>query len=385
MVLGAVWVGAARPASGGEIYLRNGDKITGEIVEVSDGSARIRTAMLGEVLVPMENIATFSIDSPVVLRLRDGSVVRGTLQFGKNGAVSTTQPVERGDSDSLVSELPRSLPVPGTRAAPTTRPADAGVAKVEVIPPAKGTSAQAAGNYREIPLTEINSLLPNPAGVQYRGNIRAGLVSQRGNSDTDTVSAAGEFERRTVIDRFQLSGDYNFSRETSAVTRQSTTSTDNWTTNGKYDYFLNQKLFVFGLNRAEADRIAQLEIRVQPGAGLGYQWIEGPSENLRTEGGFGATYEDYTNRDSDAFATGRLAYAYDRRVFQRVKFISNAEYLPNLQNSERYQFNTVNALRLDLVSRTFTDLRFEWRYNSDPAPGARPNDFRYLVTFGWEF
>jgi hypothetical protein len=38
-----------------------------------------------------------------------------------------------------------------------------------------------------------------------------------------------------------------------------------------------------------------------------------------------------------------------------------------------------------MTERMFADFRFEWKYDSTPAPDAEKHDLRYVLGVGWEF
>ena len=43
------------------------------------------------------------------------------------------------------------------------------------------------------------------------------------------------------------------------------------------------------------------------------------------------------------------------------------------------------GLRATIIQNFFAEFKFEFRYDSTPAIGARKEDLRYLVGVGWSF
>ena len=333
----AVWASCAAvlPALGDQVIFKNGDRLTGTIGELGGGKLTIKTAVAGDVTVDMKDVESFSTDAPIEIKLNDGTTLRdqvtgpgqdpGTVQTAGQGAVAA-QPVA--------------------------------LDRVEAI---------------------------NPPREKWTGSVTAGGLVTRGNSNTESLSLSAAATRRGADDRISLSGGYFFSRQEDPDTGDKETTVDNWFAAGKYDYFLSKKLYLYGLMRIERDRIADLDLRLAPSVGLGYQWVEGPVWNFNTEAGIGWVYEDYETGDSDEHVAARLAYHYDRKINDKVSFIHNAEYLPSLEDLDDFNVIADAGVRAALTETMFTDFKIEYRYDATPAPGADKNDVRYILGVGWAF
>ena len=169
------------------------------------------------------------------------------------------------------------------------------------------------------------------------------------------------------------------------VTGDDETTLDYWRVSGKYDYFFTDKLYGFGLARAERDRVAELDLRAFLGAGVGYQWVENDVWNFYTEAGLGWTYEDYETIGDDDYVTARLAYHYDRALRDGVAFVHNLEYLPSLEDGDKFNLNADAGLRVDLTDTLFAEFKVEWKHNSEPPADIEKDDLRYIVNAGWRF
>lgn len=329
-------VGLASVAWGGEVIFKNGDRLTGEVTRLEGGKLRIKSAVAGEVTVDLKDVASFSTDEPVELRLADGSVLR--------------QQVQRSET-------------PGT---------------IQTAPSAAGVAAST------LSLDQVVAINEPKVETRWSGNVRAGALIARGNSDSEAFNLAGDAQRRTVDDRLTLSGQYLYARSRKSDGVKEAT-TDNWFAQVKYDYFISKRLYLYAVARFERDNIAELNLRALPGVGLGYQWLEGPRENFRTEAGLGLTYEDYEGEESEMYPNARFAYAYDRMLVDNVKFIHNLEYLPSLEDVGEYIINADAGLRVNLTARFFTDFKVEFKYNARPDTDVSRSDLRYILAVGWQF
>lgn len=337
MVLRAVAVAAAAiglfvaPARADEVHFKNGDKLTGKIVSAEGSKLKFRSSVAGTVEVDLTDVKTFSSDGPVRLRLDDGTVLRQPVTGAEAGQVAVKPGAIQGQN---------------------------------------------------VPIARIKSI---NAAETWTGSLVAGLLITRGNSDTDAYNFGIDAVRRTDLDRITLNGQYLFGRQRDEDTGLKSTSTDNWRAGGKYDYFVSKQLYAFGSLGVEKDRIANLNLRLTPAAGLGYQWVERPDFNVNTEVGGSWVYEDYTGADStDQFGL-KLAYHMDKRLREGVRAFHNLAFYPSVEKLSDYYLITDAGLRADLTDKFFTEFKVEFKYDATPGPDASRSDLRYILGVGWGF
>jgi hypothetical protein len=58
-----------------EVRFKNGDRLSGQIVRVTEGKMVFKSAVAGEVTLNMADIQTFSSESPIEIHLKDGTVL----------------------------------------------------------------------------------------------------------------------------------------------------------------------------------------------------------------------------------------------------------------------------------------------------------------------
>jgi putative salt-induced outer membrane protein YdiY len=332
-VLAALAVLPALPSFADEIVFKNGDHLTGTIKTADGGKLTIDTSVAGTVTVNISDVKTFSTQEPITIKLQDGSIIKDKVVPAPEGQIAT---------------------------------AGTGVVKPQPIA-----------------LTAIQKV--NPPPVKWTGAVTAGGLLTRGNSDTDNFNIGIDAVRRTEKDRITGGAGYFFGRQRDPATGDKVTTTDNWFLLGKYDYFFTEKFYGYGLTKVEKDRIAELDLRVSPGVGVGYQWVEKPDFNFSTEAGVSYVFESFHNDGSDEHVAGRLAYHVDKKINDKVTLFHNAEYLPSFEDVSDYNLSMDAGIRASLTTTMFTEFKAEWKYDSTPAPGAEHNDLRYLLSVGWTF
>lgn len=328
-----------------EVLFKNGDRLTGTILTAEGGKLTIKTTVAGEVKVDLKDVQTFRSDAPVDFRLSDGTVI-------KDKVVPATQPgvVETAGTGTVQ-----------TTAATTPAPA---------LP-------------QPVALADVKKI--NPPPVAWTGSIRAGALLTTGNSNTESVNVGADATRRTDDDRTSFAGGYFFGREKSTSTGLWSTTTNNWFAQGKYDYFFAPKWYAYGIMRVEQDQVADLDLRLMPGVGVGYQWVERPDLKFSTEAGVTWVYERYATDQTDEHIAARLAYHLEKKINDRVDLFHNLEYLPSVQDIGDYNINADLGLRFAFTARMFSEAKAVWQYDSTPAKGKSPDDTRYILSLGWTF
>jgi putative salt-induced outer membrane protein YdiY len=320
-------------AAADEILFLNGDRLSGKIVSADGGKLTIKSETAGEVTVDLAKVKTFSTDEPIVIKTGDT-----TLSSKVTGGADGT---------------------------------------VQVVP-------VAGGSPQVIALKDVAKI--NPPPVKWIGSVVGNALITTGNSETESFGLSVNAVRRSEIDRITLGGAYYYGRQRDPDTDKQETTIDNWFVLGKYDYFLTKHLYLYGATRVEQDQIAELDLRLTIGGGVGYQWFETPTFNLNTEAGLAWVYEKFKNGGTEDHVAARLAYHVDWTPYKTVKLFNNVEWLPNITDwFGDYNLNADVGVRTTIYEGLFAEAKIELRYDSTPAPGAKKEDVRYLLGVGWSF
>lgn len=327
-------VGIAGAVSADEILFKSGDRLTGTVKAVVGGKMTFDSKVAGTLTLKMDDIKTFATDEPIEIAMADGTIHKQKAVVSDEGYVSI---------------------VPGGAAQPQSIPL-AGVAKI------------------------------NPEKPRWKGAVIAGATLVRGNTESSTASLTADATRRTDFDRITLGAGYYFSNQRDNGTGENSTSAENWFLKGQYDYFFSKKFYGYGGMKYEKDRIADLDMRLTPGIGGGYQWVESADFNFSTEGGGAWVYEKYTDPDETrTYMAGRLAYHVDKSFNSYVKAFHNLEYIPSFERVDTFLVNTDVGLRAALTSALALEAKAQLAYNSQPAEGRDKRDTRYILGLGWTF
>jgi len=332
MVLGAV-LAISVSALGGQVYLENGDRLTGTITTMAYGKIKVETALAGTVEIPMENIRTISSDKALELHLKDGTIVKQRVEKDSEGMIKIA------GSDVIDSQTLR-------------------LAEVTAINP------------------------PEPERPRWKGDLSAAMTFASGNTSHESYALSGNLSKKTEKDLITLNGNMAKRKEKSG--EKDITTQDWWRVYGKYDYFMGDNKYLFGEGRYETDDVANLDRRIIVGAGGGYRWIKKPKQHFSTELGLAEVYEKYgTSDSSDSKFSLRLGYIYDQQFSKIFSLVHNLTYYPDVEDfSDYFLTSTSTELRAKINDHLFTNFKVMFDYDATPAEGNDNADVKYLFGIG---
>jgi len=313
-----------------QVVLKNGDVITGTVGQITSDAMTFTSPVLGALTIKLSDIRSYKTDKAATVRLKSGQTF--------------SSPIRQGDATQIVT-----------------------------------------ADNRTTPLLVVKSI--NPPAQAWTGAVVVNGAINRGNTNTATagVSANAVLRRDDVIhnDRFSLSGDYNYGDTGRGGDK--TTTTDNADAAGEYNVFFDPKLYAYAELGYNHDRIAQLNERLTPGVGVGYQWIERPTLNFTTEAGANYVYEDFQGGGVDQKEDFRLSYHVDAKLNAKVSVFNDAEYLAAFTDPSDYLLSADVGIRADLLKNFFAQFKVVYKRNDRPASGALKDDLAFLLGVGWLF
>ena len=317
-----------------EVYLKNGDRLTGKIVSLTNGKMLFNSDPAGQVTLDMKNIKTFSSDAPLEIHLQDGTVLH--------------QPVAAAEPNQFALKTAEPL-----------QPQKFGLANVASI---------------------------NPPKVKWTGSLSAALGLTTGNTKSNSATASASLGRRTEKDRITAGADYAKGSQTDRDTGVSHTTEDWWRLQGEYDYFFTKKFFGFGNGRYEKDAIARLDRRVVVGGGAGYQWIENPQTSFSTNLGLASVFEKYQNvAESKNNLSLQAGYNFTQQLGKTAKLLHDLTWYPSLDQFSDYFLTSTAELRASLTKSMFANFKVIFNYDATPAPDRGSTDVKYLLGIGLSF
>ena len=314
-------------ASADEVWLKNGDHLTGKVLSLDAGTLVFKTSYAGDLSIAWGEVVNLKTDEPIKVLLGDETTAQGPLS-----------------------------------------PGDAGKVKVK---------AEQVAEPLTIDLANVKTINPKPPlRTNFRANV--GFSMTDGNTDTQDIYADAEFMARTLHNRYTIGGLYKRSEDEDVKTE------DKALGYMKYDHFFTKKWYGYANATGEQDEFKDLDLRVTLGVGAGYQFIETDRTNLSFEAGLSYVDENYILADDNSFAAGRWALKFDHFLLPKsLQYFLYHTGLQSVEDSDDLILFTQTGFRIPFYKNLNITAQFNWEYDKSPSPGKKESDYTYLFTLGY--
>ncbi len=318
-----VW--GAGEARADQVFLKNGDRISGTVIDHKN---------------------------PDGLFLATGYGADLRIPWAEIDALSPAYPVPKASDPLQEAAL---LPITAEEAA-QIEPASASASAGLTAPPEEGEKTKWTG----------------------AANLSAALKD--GNSNSRELAADARIKARDAQNRYLFGGKYHYAEDEDSV------SSDETTLFAEYDRFLTEKWFLGGRLRFEMDDVAQLDLRSRAGLFSGYQFYERDDLALQVKGGLEYIRESYANADTNDHIALSFATDYEQafmddafRLFHRHSLSVPADEI------EAFLLNSESGVKVPVGTFLTGTAEIDYDYENRPAPGAEKDDTVYLLKLGYEW
>ncbi|MDT7834580.1 DUF481 domain-containing protein [Aquabacterium sp. OR-4] len=217
---------------------------------------------------------------------------------------------------------------------------------------------------------------------QWRSSLGLGASLSSGNSKTSNFALSGDAVKLSAQDKVSLYGNAQYARSGGITTGEQMRA------GGRYDYNLNPELFGFGGLDFTRNKFANLSLRSQLSAGLGWHLIKSPATTWDVFGGLGYTSDKY----KDAMlidGSSRTSYSYmglllgeesSHKLSETTSAKQKLVVVPNLKNRGEFRATWDASLAVSMSKAMSLNVGVALAHNSDPGPGRKTTDS--LLTTG---
>lgn len=305
------------------VQLRNGDRITGELVAQETNHVVVSTSWAGKLALPLATIGGIRMASGADLLLT---------------AVAPA-PVSTSASRGEVATAPKPKPS---------------------LPPAKPK--------------------------RLRNNIQVGSNLMFGARDQQVLYARvkSSYERpyehdakkffRTIAD---YSADYGETENIRSANRM--------TASLKTDFDLGTRSYCYNVGSGGYDETRKIDLHYEIGPGLGYHLIKKPTFEFDVEGGFNYQAQFRSTGANPDSVYLRMAEDTTWKLNSRLSFSKKFEFFMNGEDAEQFRFRLDANASYKLIENLSLNLSVLDQYDTDPAPKVDQNEVQIRSSIGITF
>lgn len=321
----------ANHANADEIVLKNGDRITGKIVTMTEGKIVMNTTYAADISIEWNEVSQISGDEPINVIMGDGTSLKGRTVSAKPG--------------KLVLQIED-----------ISEPVSIDLAQARAINP--------------VPMPSLTT----------KGQANLGVTIAKGNSETSSQHLDLEFIARTIKNRYTLGAEFNKAEDDGEET------TNNSLGYVKYDHFFSDQMYGYSNVLLEKDKFKDINLRTALGLGAGYQFLEREDVNLSGEAGLSYINEDFDIAPDDGYPTGRWAINFDKYLIKNsLQFFHFHEGFLSLEDSEDIFMRSRTGIRMPLSKRIKATFQVNYDWDKKPSPGMENVDIMYILSLGYQF
>ena len=219
-----------------------------------------------------------------------------------------------------------------------------------------------------------------PDGL-FRYAIGAGASYSSGNTDASSINIVGDAVRQTTDSKWQISGKA-LRGESNGVK-----SAENAQLTAQYDRDFTPEWFSLWKGDALRDKFANISGQVSLFGGVGRHMIKRDDLTFDLSAGLGYTYDKYVEA-ADVAGAFRTSYGRAEALFAEesthkftptTTFHQKLSLYPALRSGGGYRGVFDSGLSVSMTPTLSLTAGFNYRYNSEPGVGLKPNDALFVT------
>ena len=249
----------------------------------------------------------------------------------------------------------------------------------------------------ERPRAAFMSQVPGkPREVNFwNGGLSLGYSVRSGNTDQSDLTARVELNRVTALTRFSNVYNAAFSTGTRDDGTNGTTANSH-RLNSAFDYFMTNQLYlIVPAVEVFADEFQNIDLRITPSAGLGYEWLKRKriTSSVSATGGF--QYTDLVSAEAGQSGTSNdgvviLGTSIETDPTKDIEWDTTYSVQLVPANLGQTNHHLESIFSIDLFFDLDFDVSFIWDRIEDPAADVdgnvpEQNDYRLTFGVGWDF
>lgn len=315
-----------------EVSLKNGDRLSGEVIALEADKLIFKTSYAGQIFIAWSGVQKIRVDKPVEVLLKDGISLSGVIETTEDGSIIVTVVETRERVRVNFAEVERINPKPV-----------------------------------ESPKTKYN----------IRANV--GTTVESGNTEKEKLHLEGRLVARRQRHRFSFEFEYEYETNNNEETKNKLLASSN------YDYFFRHPWYAYGKGAYEFDEFKDLNLKLDVGPGLGYQFFEGEIANLAIEAGPSFVKQEFKKEARRNYVAARAAIRADKWFFDKLfQYYLFVEGFTNPNETDDRFVRARTGLRFPLGWGLNLSTQYNLDYDNSPPEGIDDTDQKFFFLLGYD-
>jgi putative salt-induced outer membrane protein YdiY len=274
-------------------------------------------------------------------------------------------------------KIDRSYIQGGGQTAPPTE--TAGRVKGAATQPAQVSPVVGALNPSLVTATSSKQKNPNKNG-KFSGIVNFSMKMENGNTDKDEIDADFSATYRDGHHRFRAQGEIEYDLWDGDAAKR------DWQIIPTYDYFLSDKLYASMMYSAKQEKYAGLQLRQTIGPSIGYQFYDGKPVVLMSALGFYYIDEEFVAKDADDYWGPGWHFDYKYDIFGGKMQLYHRHYsLLRSGQTDKMLWHSWTGVRVPIISGVVGSAEFELDYDNNSLIRDESVDTTLRLKLGYEW
>jgi putative salt-induced outer membrane protein len=221
---------------------------------------------------------------------------------------------------------------------------------------------------------------PEPTPV-WTGSFGAGLALTQGNRDTTNINFSFDVKRdpktRTI---FKAGALYIL------ATEDGDENVDRALANGRVEYLLTDRTYVFGQIAYVRDRFKEIDWLLAPTGGLGYKFINTERTTFDVDGSVGMVFEKNTGLETETDGAVMFGERLSHKLTANAAVTQGFAALWKMDDFDDALYTFSAGLAATVTSKVQLKIEFQDLYKTRPTGlDTDKNDIAFITAFVYKF
>lgn len=336
----------------GEITLKNGDVIHGELQSIQEDSITWSSDILGELKLPKDQISQLTSSSVLPFNALPAEIIPTTETVG---AIANNH-----QNDDRITNCYFEIK--------------------------EGVSAFCdSGKKTGLSLDNIVTIKAIPEPPPFKGDVKFGYNQKSGNTDSEELDV--EISAQWIQQLFR----HELALIAESDSAEGDMTEEKYTADYQLNYDFDEHWFSYGQAKYEKNRFSAIEEQYQIGAGLGHRLTL--DNGLQVNAQLGATFlttkrpsSDSEKGSNDKDIAGRWALKLDWPIpNSKITAFHHHELLWVADAVDDNQLESSTGIKIPLFSGIFSEIRYDFDHVSEPASEQKHADHEWVIFVGYNW